>query len=89
MSRARTVQFSATADGRVHDLPKTWSDERPHELTAYCWCEPTVETAPAAIRHRRPTGAELAAMSDAQFAAFVAEDDPTVRETVPTTEDQP
>lgn len=25
----------------IHNLPETWSDERQHEVSRECWCEPT------------------------------------------------
>lgn len=30
------------ADGDVHDLPAVVSDERMHDLSRTCWCDPIV-----------------------------------------------
>lgn len=37
----------------IHETPATSSDEKPHDLTAECWCNPRVEYVPASrVRHR-------------------------------------
>lgn len=41
-----------SGDVPVQMLPATWSDQRPHDLSAECWCQPTVETVIARIVHK-------------------------------------
>ena len=42
----------------VQIMPATRSDQRPHELSSECWCQPLVELIEARIIHRAETPAD-------------------------------
>lgn len=66
-------------DSPLHSLPEEWSDDRPHDLTATCWCEPDLQAvhdvdgshAGWVVVHRRPLPDEVLHAFHARWADIV------------------